>query len=241
MKQTALFTIAAALFLSGCNLPGDRWMDGTVGATINGNPVTGTLSFSNIQGDKIVLNISSSESWVVSKKPDWLQVNPSSGNGPGSVTLTATGDNESNTPLDDEVVFFAANGDKLTIKVQQGPDLYLAFKADDTPRWEWQGGALTEKSSESIHTFVTDTGGNLFAPPLQAKYKTGRITAADGSAYEFIEFDAPPAVGKAAGAQVHTQLGTTPVHSLKVVKIAGTKLWIVFNETSTSQERRIVQ
>ena len=115
-------------------------------------------------------------------------------------------------------------------------DAYVTFKADATPRWE--NGTTVENSGESAYTFVIDTGGNLFA---SAKYKTGRILSADGSSYEFIEFTGAPAVGSPAEPTIRKQSAVTDLYSLEIVKIEGSKLWIVFRETSTSAERKVVQ
>ena len=115
------------------------------------------------------------------------------------------------------------------------PDLYVAFKADATPRWE--NGTTVEKNEGSQYTFVLDKGGNLFSSP---NYKVGRSWAG-GDNYEFIEFSGAPVVGKSAGAAIRKPGGVTNLNSLEIVKIDGAKLWIVFKETASSAERRIVQ
>ena len=115
-------------------------------------------------------------------------------------------------------------------------DAYATFKADATPRWE--NGTTVEKSDASAYTFLTDTGGSLFS---SAKYKTGRILSADGNSYEFIEFSGAPAVGKPEGAAIRKQSGTTDLYSLEIVKIESGKLWIVFKETASAAERKVVQ
>jgi len=114
-------------------------------------------------------------------------------------------------------------------------DAYESFKADASPRWE--NGATVEKNDASLYTYITDAGGNLFS---SAKYKTGR-TSSDGSSYEIIEFDGQPAVGKPTGAAIRRPSGVTNLSSLEILKTDSGKLWIVFKETETSAERRIVQ
>ena len=114
-------------------------------------------------------------------------------------------------------------------------DPYTAFKADATPRWE--SGTAVEKNELTSRVFVTDMGGNLFSSP---KYKTGRISA-DGSSYEIIEFSGTPAVGKPAEPGFRTPNGIVVPHRLEIVKVLSDKLWIVFQETATSTERRVVQ
>ena len=114
-------------------------------------------------------------------------------------------------------------------------DTYETFKADATPRWE--NGSSVEKNAESAYTFITDTGGQLFE---SAKYKTGRITDG-GNGFEIVEFSGTPAAGKPAGATLHSEQGTTPLHSLEILKIDKGTLWIIFKETETATERRIVQ
>ena len=115
-------------------------------------------------------------------------------------------------------------------------DAYATFKADATPRWE--NGTTVTNNEESAYTFVIDTGGSLFA---SAKYKTGRILSADGSTYEFIEFSGAPAVGSPAEATIRKQSGITDLYSPEIVKIEGGKLWIVFKETASAAERKVVQ
>ena len=120
-------------------------------------------------------------------------------------------------------------------KSDDTPDIYAAFKSDATPRWE--NGTTVEKNEGSHYTFVLDKGSNLFSSP---NYKVGRIWS-DGDNYEIIEFSGAPAVGKASGASIRKPGGATAPFSLEIVKIEGGKLWIVFKETQTSTERRIVQ
>jgi len=115
------------------------------------------------------------------------------------------------------------------------PDTYKAFKADATPRWE--NGATVQNNEGGAYTFITDTGGALFG---SANYKTGRMSS-DGSSYEMIEFSGTPAVGKPTGAGIRTQNGVTALESLEILKAEAGKLWIVFKETASSAERRVVQ
>ena len=115
------------------------------------------------------------------------------------------------------------------------PDLYEAFKSDATPRWE--NGTTVEKNEGSQYTFVIDKSGNLFS---SANFKVGRSWSG-GDNYEFIEFSGAPVVGKPSGAFIRKPSGTVDISSLEIVKIEGAKLWIVFKETSSSAERKIVQ
>ncbi len=114
-------------------------------------------------------------------------------------------------------------------------DTYAAFKADATPRWE--SGTTVECSEQSTWNFVTDTGGSLFTSD---KYKTGR-TSVDGNQYELIEFNGPPAVGNPSGGSLRTPSGATPLHRLEIVQISDDRLWIVFQQTANSAERKVVQ
>ena len=114
-------------------------------------------------------------------------------------------------------------------------DVYEAFKADATPRWE--NGTTVQKNEESNYVFITDAGGKLFS---SAKYKTGRMSAG-GSDLELIEFSGAPVVGKPTEPNIRKPSGSVALHSLEIVKIESGKLWIVFKETATSTERRIVQ
>ncbi len=114
-------------------------------------------------------------------------------------------------------------------------DPYAGFKDDTTSRWE--SGSTIEKNDEGTWVFVTDAGGNLFD---SESYKTGRMSA-DGIDYEIVEFTGPAAVGTPEGPALRTPDGLADLHSLEIVKAADGKLWIVFKETATSPERKIVQ
>jgi hypothetical protein len=116
------------------------------------------------------------------------------------------------------------------------PDAYAEFKANAAPRWE--NGSTIEPSDASAGTFIIDTGGNLFE---SAKYKTGRILSPDGSDYEFIEFSGAATAGKPTEPTIRKPSGIAPLHSLEILKVDGSKLWIVFKETATGTERRMVQ
>ena len=114
-------------------------------------------------------------------------------------------------------------------------DIYEAFKADATPRWE--SGTTVQENEDSDYIFVIDADGELFE---SAKYKTGRMSI-DGSSYELIEFSGTPAVGKPTSPSIRKPSGSAMLNSLEIVKIDGGKLWIVFKETASSPEQRIVQ
>ncbi|MDR1153145.1 MAG: hypothetical protein LBL04_00410 [Bacteroidales bacterium] len=113
-------------------------------------------------------------------------------------------------------------------------DPCATFKADATPRWE--NGPAVEKNEQGAYVFLTDGGGKLFDSD---RYKTGRMSA-DGSDYELIEFSGAPAEGNPANPALRTPSGVEPLH-LEIVQAADGKLWIVFQETTGSPERRIVQ
>ena len=115
-------------------------------------------------------------------------------------------------------------------------DLYMSFKSDATLRWE--KGLIRQPSDSSTYTFITDAGGILFGSP---KYKIGRITKNDGSDYEIIEFSGAPAIGKPAEPSLRKPSGIINLHSLEIVKMVDSKLWIVFQETDTSRVRMVVQ
>ena len=237
MKRTTLLTISALFILSSCN--DFAIMPSVLDALLNGTPIT-SITFSNETGDKKTIDLNSPMAWMVKECPEWLLIDPPSGSGAQKVTIEVILDNTTQTPYNGTIVFLAANGDKLTIKVTQGADPYFAFKANDTPRWE--SGATVELSENSPYTFITDTGADtgerLFDSP---QYKTGRITSDDGSSYEIIEFDAPPVKGTPANGQIRKASGgVSALYSLEIVQVQGNKLWIVFKESATSPERRIV-
>ena len=114
-------------------------------------------------------------------------------------------------------------------------DIYAEFKADAIPRWE--NGSTTELSVLSTYVFITDAGESLFE---SAKYKTGRIRD-DGSDYEIIEFSGSPKVGVPAEPSIRKPSGSVNLYRLEIMKMENDKLWIVFQETATSTEWRVVQ
>lgn len=115
-------------------------------------------------------------------------------------------------------------------------DIYESFKTDATPRWE-SGTTVQNNENNFDYVFVTDDEGALFS---SAKYKTGRMSI-DGGDYEIIEFSGTPAVGKPTEPTIRKPSGSTALNTLQIVKIESGKLWIVFKETASSAERRIVQ
>ena len=114
-------------------------------------------------------------------------------------------------------------------------DVYETFKADVTPRWE--SGSTSVKNEDSDYIFIVDSDETLFE---SAKYKIGYMTE-DGDNYEIIEFGGTAAVGKPSEPVIRKPSGNSALHSLEIVKVESGKLWIVFKETATSAERRIVQ
>jgi len=242
MKPTANKSLAFCVLLSAfCLLLGscallDDNMNSVIKATLDGNPISTSITFSNEQGDKKTIDILCTMPWIVSQKPDWLQVIPPEGDGSGTITILIIIPNGNEFPFFGEIIFLAANGDKLILKVSQNGDIYFVFKSDATPRWE--SGALMEKNHESSYTFVTDAGGKLTS---SSNYKTGRITTRDGNTFEMIEFDGPPAKGVIPGAILRTAQGATPLHHFEIVKEENSKLWMIFKESASSPERRVVQ
>jgi len=121
-------------------------------------------------------------------------------------------------------------------KENDKPDMYAAFKADATPRWE--NGATVEKNHENLSfNYISDMGGSLFS---SAKLKIGRMSA-DGKEYELIEFSGQAVAGKATDPSIRKPSGVVSLYSLDIVKTEGGKLWIVFKETANAVERKIVQ
>jgi hypothetical protein len=134
------------------------------------------------------------------------------------------------------LLFMALTAIALTgCKNDEPVDPWVEFKADDTPRWE--SGTTVERNDEGTWVFVTDTGGSLFD---SESYKTGRMSA-DGSDYELVEFTGPATVGKPSDGSLRTPSGVVALHSTEIVQATGGKLWIVFKETATAPERKIVQ
>ena len=233
MKKIAILSLSTLLLYSCITI--DR-IGSVITATIDGKPITATLIFAHTAGDQKVIDLSSPLPWQLLSIPQWLQISHSTGNGNQVITIKVTTDNNGTAPLTGEIVFEASNGDKLTIRVQQNGDIYAAFKADDTPRW--QVGFTIEQNHETAYTFIIDSKGKLFSSPF---YKTGRISKANGSSFEVLEFPGPPVTGRVNGAQIRRESGVVELHRFEIIKIEGPKLWMVFQETDSSAERWVVQ
>jgi len=115
-------------------------------------------------------------------------------------------------------------------------DVYAAFKADATPRWE-NGTTVLKNEEANGYVFLIDAGNALFSSD---KYKIGRIWD-NGEKYEIIEYSGEPAVGKPASPIIRKPSGSAALNSLEIVKVEGAKLWLVYKETATSAEWRVVQ
>ena len=234
MKKIAIFITLAGIITAGCEST-----DCCMPNVLSANGVQ-SLDFSEGVGTQY-LNLSSSLSWVLENPdqiPDWLLPRPLSGAGSASVKVDVI-PNPDYDPRCYTLVFMSANGDRLYINVcQERGDVYPGFMADETPRWE--NGATVNKNDEITGTFITDGGAYLFGPG-DNKYKTGRVTNDEGTEFEIIAFDGAPAVGSLSGAVLYTHSGNTTLYRCDILKVEGTKLWIVFNENAGSTERRIVQ
>jgi len=233
MKKLALSIALASIIVAGCD-PSDCCTPNVLSSEgVN------ALDFSRDGGTQLI-NLSSSIPWFLENPdqiPDWIQPAPLSGDSDTSVQVDVT-PNPDLEPRCYTLVFVATNGDKLSVTVcQEGLGAYLIFLTDDTPRWE-QGASVT-RNDATTHTFITDGGAWLFGG--DSKYKTGRITDVDGTQFEVIAFEGLPAVGVLIGAILYTPLGSSALYHCEILKISGTKLWMVFKETSVSAERRIVQ
>jgi len=232
MKKIPLLLLTT-LLLSSCCI--DK-MNNILDATMNGKPIPSVLTFSNNLGDKITIDLNSPTPWKIADWPNWLNLDPLISEGSAKVTMTVVIENTGRLIRNGEIILLAANGDQLIIKVTQNANPRAVFMEDATPRWEQ--GTSVEYNAASSNTFITDYSGNLFS---STTYKTGRITQLDGSNYEIIQLPAPPAVGIVTGAQIRKPSGVVTLHSLEIVKKAGDILWIIFYETPTSPERRVVQ
>ena len=250
MKKITLLLALASLSLTACT---DGILISIINATMDGKPLPSSIEFTNASGQTKTINISSTEAWWVvdygnASFPDWLSVSPNKANSNANVTITLTKENTLSTSRSYTLNFITNSGEKITLKITQSGDVYASFKNDPTPRWE--SGTTIQKNIETSYIFITDAG-KLLAPT--SSYKTGRITQKNGSEYEILEFNTDtsgkPYVGKQTNAQIRKQSGTTPLNSFEIVKIETqivngyerAKLWIVFKESATAPERRVVQ
>ena len=239
LKTQCIASLLAIFLFASCS---DDLLISVLKATLDGNPLPSVVEFSNAAGQTKTLNLTSIIPWKVSDYgsanfPDWLSVTPNNGNGSENVAITVTKENVLSSPRSYTLTFMAADGIKLTIKITQNGDIYATFKNDDTPRWE--SGNTVQKNTDTHYTFITDAGKKLNPT---AKYKTGRITQKNGSEYEILEFDTAT-IGQ-QNAQIRKQSGTTFLYRFEIVKVEANNnspLWIVFQETATSPERRVVQ
>ena len=246
LKTQCIASLLAIFLFASC---ADDLMISVLKATMDGNPLPPSIEFSNAAGQAKIINIASTDVWSVlnygsSTFPDWISVTPNKANGNANVVITLTKVNTLSSARSYTLTFVADSGEKITLKITQNGDVYATFKNDPTPRWE--SGATIQKNIETHYTFITDAGKKLIPT---ARYKTGRITQKNGSEYEILEFNTDatgkPYVKKQTNAQIRKQSGTTSLYSFEIVKVGANNysplLWIVFKETATSPERRIVQ
>ena len=118
---------------------------------------------------------------------------------------------------------------------EKKPDLYAAFKADAAERFEGAGNSNL-KNTDATHLFYADRGV-LFSSP---KSKLGYVPRNSQSFY-FIEWDGDFSPGTKSNPSLRTPSGVVSMHSLEIIKAENTKVWIVYKQTATSPEGRIVQ
>ena len=114
-------------------------------------------------------------------------------------------------------------------------DLLKAFKASTTLRFEGAGNA-TVKNTDAKYLFYADRGG-LFS---STKNKVG-YASRDGSSYYFVEWSGDANVGTKSSPSLRTQSGTVNLHALEVVKSEGGLIWILYKQTASSDEGKVVQ
>ena len=114
-------------------------------------------------------------------------------------------------------------------------DLYASFKADATLRFEGAGNAIV-RNMDATHLFYVDKGG-LFS---SNKNKVG-YGARDGSTYYFVEWTGDWSIGTKTSPTLRTQTGTATLQSLQILQSQGGIVWIVYKQTATSAEGRVVQ
>ena len=63
----------------------------------------------------------------------------------------------------------------------------------------------------------------------------------DGSTYYFVEWTGDWNIGTKTSPTLRTQTGTATLQSLQIVQSQGGVVWIVYKQTATSAEGRVVQ
>jgi len=176
----------------------------------------------------------------ITNLPPWLQVPDDNGSGGAAATVTVYATPNETGPREWGLKFVASNGDIITVLVKQSAE-YKSFLESDDPRWD------AELSAASENTFVTDKGGIILG---SNKYTVGREESANGSWFEYLEFDNP-----VAGIKTATSISTETedfksLHSFQILKTQpgvspkspnDVVLWIVFKETADSPERFVIQ
>ena len=114
-------------------------------------------------------------------------------------------------------------------------DPYQAFKANNTLRFEGAGMA-TVKNTDAQHLFYSDKGG-LFS---STKNKVG-YTSRNGSQYYFVEWNGDATLGTKSNPTLRTQSGVVNLQSLQIIQSKGGVLWIVYKQTASSAEGKVVQ
>ena len=234
MKKIALSFVVIALYIVGCT-PQDCCMP--IVLHVDQNVI-------NLRGgfDNKSFQIECPISWKLDKNnfPSWLQVPNDNGLGGVMATVTVYVTPNTTGPREWMLNFIADNGDLIEVLVKQSAE-YKSFMENDDPRWD------TELSASSANTFVTDKWGIILD---SRKYTVGREESANGSWFEYLEFDdSTPGIKTSTSISTETE-DFKPLHSFQILKSqpgASPKspddavLWIVFKETATSPERFVIQ
>jgi len=109
------------------------------------------------------------------------------------------------------------------------------FLLNPIPRFEG-AGKTTIINTDASYIFYSDKGG-LFS---SSKNKVG-YSSRDGSSFCFVEWSGDYYVGSKSSPTLRTQNGEVSLQYLEVVQYQGGTIWIVYKQSATSSEGKIVQ
>lgn len=228
MKKIALFISIVGLIIGGCSMDDNCCMPNIMKASINALNLTGGY-------DGETFTLESPLSWCLinaDNLPPWLKISDRDGVGNKTITVDVVPNEEGSRSF--ELIFMAANGDQIKIKVSQTAE-YKGFLASDAPHWD------DELNAVSANTFVTDKKGKILG---SNKFTIGREESQKGSWFEYIEF-VTVSVGMQAGWLSTAAQNSKPLYSFQILKVQNTGqgdvLWIVYRESENAPDHLVLQ
>ncbi|MDR2415868.1 MAG: hypothetical protein LBD75_04640 [Candidatus Peribacteria bacterium] len=208
MKKITLIIFSILLFTMGCEKKDEIT-----------NPILSESSVTIQEGETKEIKISGGQApYMVQTIPEGVAITSISNS-----TLSITGTKTGNTIA----TIKGSDGGNAKLSITVTADPFSAFKADETPRWEFPDGKVVIRSDKNKHVFITDKG-KLFGSGQQ---KWG-YASLDGTKFCLIEWGTAPIM--------RTETGTVAVADFKTVYTKAEKVWLIF-KVNNSEHRVVAQ